>query len=324
MPHMDEPRTISGRGATASSAAGALDPIADAILEGMPAIPYRIRHDDEGSTIFVGPQIEEILGYGVDEWLTQDDLWNELLHPDDREPTLERWDRAREDRVIFDAKYRLIGADGRRVWFHDRARPITLDDGTIVWHGVMLDISAERALEERLAEERFVLEGTVHLQEDRIAEAGALIDLEIAERHAVEDDLRRAEERLASLKQTRETWVYTWDVVDGRAVGGFNDADALADFGADPLEVSLRGDDYWRSWLHPADVERVVAKIRASTTTGVPFEDSYRWVSPDGRTRWMLDRAIPTSWDGTTRNGQFVGIMVDVSDLMEGAISPGA
>lgn len=313
-------------GRTRSAADGlAVDAVARAIVHEAPVIFYRSRDDDDGSSIFVSPQIEDSLGYSVDEWLTQGDLWNEALHPDDREPTLERWDRARADRVVFDAKYRLVGADGRRVWFHDRARPVALDDGTVVWHGVMIDITAERAHEERLAEERFVLEGALQLQEERIAEAGALMDLEIAERRAVEEDLRRAEARLEALKAaTRDTWLYTWQVVDGRATGGFNDEQTMRDFGADPLEVVLRGEDYWRQWLHPSDAERVTAKIRTSTSTGVPFEDSYRWVTPDGRVRWILDLAVPTRWDPATRNGHFVGRMVDVSDLMDGAISPEA
>jgi PAS domain S-box-containing protein len=325
MPRMGERVDLSDSGTTTSPDAVALDAVSRAIVHEAPVISYRIRDDDDGSSVFVSPQIEAALGYTVDEWLMQSDLWHEVLHPDDREPTLERWDRAREDRVIFDAKYRLIGADGRRVWFHDRARPVTLDDGSVVWHGIMLDITAERAQQERLEEERFVLEGTVHLQEERIAEAGALMDLEIAERHAIEDDLRRAEERLAALKAaTRDSWMYTWNVIDGRATGGFNDDATLQDFGADPLEVSLRGDDYWRQWLHPADVERVVEKIRTSTMTGVPFEDSYRWVTPDGRVRWILDLAVPTAWDPASRSGYFVGRMIDVTDLMDGAISPEA
>jgi PAS domain S-box-containing protein len=303
----------------------AVDAVARSIVHEAPVILYRDLDDDDATTVFVSPQIEEELGYSVEEWLMQGDLWNELLHPDDREIVLEVWDRCREERLIFDARYRLIGADGRSVWFHDRARPTTLEDGSVVWHGALVDITADRARQERLAEERFVLEGTVQLQEERIAEASALIDLEIAERHFVEEGLRRAEERLAALKSaTRDSWMYTWDVLDGRASGGFNSPTALEDFGADPVEVAVRGDDYWRAWLHPADVERVIAKIRTSTTTGVPFEDSYRWVNPDGRVRWILDRAIPTKWDQETLRGTFVGLMIDVSDLMDGAISPEA
>lgn len=322
---MDETTDLTAEVRPAVDAEVAVDAVARAIVEDAPAIFYRIADDDDGSSIFVSRQIEDAIGYSVEEWLMQGDLWTEILHPEDRESILAAWDRCREERLVFDARYRVIGADGRRVWFHDRARPATLGDGTVVWHGVMLDITAERAREERLEEERFVLEGTVHLQEERIAEANALIDLEIAERHAVEDDLRLAEQRLEALKAgARESWMYTWDVLDGRARGGFNDARALRDFGADPDEVAARGEDYWRSWLHPADVERVTAKIRVSTTTGATFEESYRWVSPDGRVRWILDRAVPTAWDGGTMRGTFVGLMVDVSDLMDGAISPEA
>lgn len=289
-----------------------------ALVRGIPAVLYRSLDDDEGTTIFIGPQVETVLGYAVDEWLMPPDLWTEILHPDDRERVLAAWDRANDEEGVFDEEYRMIAADGSVVGVHDRARRTAEDDGTTVWHGVFLDITVARLRRERREEERVFLEGMLELRDERLAEAGALMELEVAERRSLEERLRSAEERLANVKaKTRRSWLYTWNVVDGRATGGFNDPNTHAELGADPSDQEQGTEGYWRRFLHPADADRVFAAIGAATTDGTPFEDSYRWVMPDGRIRWMLDRAVPTTWDATTRNGQFVGLMVDVTDVIE-------
>lgn len=293
------------------------------LINEVPATLYRCLPDDDGTMLFVSPQIEDALGYPVEEWLAQSDMWTELLHPDDREKVLAQWDRCRQEGIVFDAEYRMIGADGRRVWFHDRGRGIVGHDGGLYWQGVMVDITAARAREERLEEESFFLKERVKDQQERLDEADALMDLEVMERSAIAKDLRESEARFIALKsRLRSSWMYTWDVIDGRATGGFNDKATLTEFGADPAEVALRGGDFWRRYLHPTDAERISEKIRRSTTEGTPFEESYRWVTPDGRVRWILDRAMPTAWDPIERRGTFIGLMIDVSDLMEGSVSP--
>lgn len=311
-------------GPRARAASGDLAGMHASLVSEVPAILYRCVPDDDGTTVFVSPQIEDALGYPVGEWLSQNDMWSELLHPDDRERVLAQWDRCREEGIVFDSEYRMIGSDGRRAWFHDRGRGIVGEDGVLYWQGIMVDITAARAREERLEEEAFFLNERVRAQQEKLDEADALIDLEVMERNAITEDLRESEARFAALKaRLRSSWMYTWDVVDGRATGGFNDEATLLEFGADPAEVALEGDAYWRRYFHPADSERIAEKIRRSTTEGVPFEDSYRWVTPDGRVRWILDRAMPTAWDPVERRGTFVGLMVDVSDLM-GSVSPEA
>ena len=48
----------------------------------------QVAPDDDRRTMYVSPHVETALWYSRDEWLGQPDIWMELLHPDDREPTL--------------------------------------------------------------------------------------------------------------------------------------------------------------------------------------------------------------------------------------------
>ena len=107
----------------------------------------------------------------------------------------------------------------------------------------------------------------------------------------------------------------------GIALGGFTSPQAAADFGFDDEQGNRLGEAYWRQFVHPDDVERVFGGTRRSTETGASFEDLYRWILPDGRTIWMLDRARATRWDPERREGEFHGVMVDVTDLVEGRVS---
>ncbi len=46
-----------------------------------------VQPDDPGSSlpVYIGPQIEPLLGYPREAWSNEDELWLDVLHPDDRE-----------------------------------------------------------------------------------------------------------------------------------------------------------------------------------------------------------------------------------------------
>jgi len=123
-----------------------------ALVEQIPAIVYIDVADDSMTSIYVSPQIEEILGVTPERYLAEPDLWMTMLHPEDRERALDTYTRGRDTGEPFTMEYRLIGADGRVVWFQDSAIVLTDDDGapTSV-QGVMLDVTERKQAEERLA-----------------------------------------------------------------------------------------------------------------------------------------------------------------------------
>ena len=56
------------------------------LLESTKAIPWRIQWDSL-SFSYIGPQIEHLLGWAPDSWVSVQD-WAERIHPDDRNATL--------------------------------------------------------------------------------------------------------------------------------------------------------------------------------------------------------------------------------------------
>ena len=92
-----------------------------ALVENIPAVVYMVASDDDRRTLYTSPQVERALGYSREEWLDQPDIWMELLHPNDREPTLAAHDEHNLTGEPWSREYRLIASDGRAVWFRDVA-----------------------------------------------------------------------------------------------------------------------------------------------------------------------------------------------------------
>ena len=123
-----------------------------ALVEQIPAIVYIDAADEDMSTTYVSPQIEEILGYTPQEYIEDPQLWEKMLHPDDREQAKATYLRGRAAAGAFVFEYRLVAKNGRTVWFRDSA--IVLSDeqgGPESIQGVMLDITDRKVAEERIA-----------------------------------------------------------------------------------------------------------------------------------------------------------------------------
>ena len=98
---------------------------------------------------FVSQRAEALLGYTMDQWLTEPDFWTSHLHPDDRERTVARRQAAIAEGQDHEDDYRMVGADGRVVWFRD-VRRVVKDPKTgqvQQLRGVMVDITARKQAE---------------------------------------------------------------------------------------------------------------------------------------------------------------------------------
>ena len=55
------------------------------LVEGVPAILYIDRPDELSTNLYTSPQIESLLGYSVEEWMADPELWRTSIHPEDRD-----------------------------------------------------------------------------------------------------------------------------------------------------------------------------------------------------------------------------------------------
>ena len=96
---------------------------------------------------YISPDAEELFGYPLERWLTDANLWADLLHPLDRDRAVQ------ECRAAIDAgqdhvlEYRVRTALGKVLWIRDLVRVIVDADGRPrSLHGAMVDITDRRLL----------------------------------------------------------------------------------------------------------------------------------------------------------------------------------
>ncbi|MGC9222191.1 MAG: sensor domain-containing protein [Solirubrobacteraceae bacterium] len=132
------------------------------IVESIPGIVFIAPLDPDSSWLYVNEWIEPILGFTVAEWQNGQAMWKSQLHPDDRERVLatetrrqteyaRAADPAAQDRrrsIFMD--YRMLHKDGRTVWIRDRSVLVNLPDGTVVWQGVMMDVTDQKKAQAQL------------------------------------------------------------------------------------------------------------------------------------------------------------------------------
>jgi PAS domain S-box-containing protein len=122
-----------------------------ALIEHIPVTVYIDRLDETGSNVYTSPQLEAELGYTVQDWVSDKDLYAKVLHPEDREWVLAEYARRRDSDVPFRAEYRMIGRDGTVHWYHDEAAVIRDETGRPAYfHGFLLDITEQKHLAEAL------------------------------------------------------------------------------------------------------------------------------------------------------------------------------
>jgi len=120
-----------------------------ALVEQVPAVIYTDSAENMFETLYINPQVKMMTGYTQEEWMTDNDLWLKLIHPDDRERVLEEYTRTYNAQLPSISEYRIIARDGKIKWVSDETRLIRDRKGKrLFWQGVMVDITARKRVEQ--------------------------------------------------------------------------------------------------------------------------------------------------------------------------------
>jgi diguanylate cyclase (GGDEF)-like protein/PAS domain S-box-containing protein len=121
------------------------------LVEQLPLVVYVDALDEGSSNIFTSGGIEPLLGYSVEEWRDDPDLFIRTLHPDDRDRVLTAHARTHRTHEPLSLEYRLIARDEAVVWVRDDGVVVLGDNGEPLYlQGYLLDITPERELQEQL------------------------------------------------------------------------------------------------------------------------------------------------------------------------------
>jgi PAS domain S-box-containing protein len=118
-------------------------------IEQVAAISYIAELGAEGQWLYVSPQVERILGYTLDEWLTNSRKWLDHIPVEDR-PTVLAAEEASKRGEPFQAEYRMTRRDGRVIWVTDTAVVVRGSYSHPVMEGIIVDITERKQLELQL------------------------------------------------------------------------------------------------------------------------------------------------------------------------------
>jgi diguanylate cyclase (GGDEF)-like protein/PAS domain S-box-containing protein len=119
------------------------------LLESTKAIPWKI----DWATMqfsYIGPQIEKLLGWTADSWVSAED-WIARMHPEDREIVPNYCIAQSKAGHDHEADYRALTKNGNYVWIRDVVHVVRNDQGEVTaLIGFMFDISERKKTEEEV------------------------------------------------------------------------------------------------------------------------------------------------------------------------------
>ena len=129
------------------------------LVERVPAVVYVAEPGPSGRWLYVSPQIEGMLGFTPQEWMADPDIWFRQLHPRDQEGLWPRRNAsflpARGAKAYTETHTGLLHRNGTTVWVRDDAMVLFDQEGHATFHGVLVDVTREKQLEERLEHQAF-------------------------------------------------------------------------------------------------------------------------------------------------------------------------
>ena len=120
-----------------------------ALVEQVPAIFYTDSAENISQTLYISPQLKTITGYDPEEFITDNDMWDKMIYPEDRERVWAEFNRSFAALKTSKSEYRIITRDGRIIWISDESHLVSDRSGKpLFWQGVMVDITALKLAEQ--------------------------------------------------------------------------------------------------------------------------------------------------------------------------------
>ncbi|HEX3498891.1 MAG TPA: PAS-domain containing protein, partial [Stellaceae bacterium] len=123
------------------------------IVSNVPGVVYRrIRHPDGRiSYPYISEGVKQMLGYEAASLEANPELMLKTIDPRDKARFEEAIARSAAELSPYDIELRNIAASGEKRWVRSTAQTAKLEDGSVVWNGLLLDITAQRSAEEQAA-----------------------------------------------------------------------------------------------------------------------------------------------------------------------------
>lgn len=255
----------------------------ETLLANIPAIIYRCYAYPDGSFrfAFVSPGAFAIAGMPAETIQAEPQRFINCIHPLDRQGFQDTLKAAIQDSQPWQWEGRYYKPSGELRWFHTAARPQHQPEETLLWDGLLMDI-------------------THHKQ----------VQLATLERAVMEQALADNETRFRTIAATIPGALFQL-----RVQGGAWRIDYISDRSQDILGVPAAAitDDIeaFLGRVHPRDRPQLQTSIATTITEQSPWSYEGRCITPEGETRWWRGDGIAVAETPDTM--LLCGVILDIT-----------
>ncbi|MDH5649980.1 MAG: PAS domain S-box protein, partial [Gammaproteobacteria bacterium] len=138
----------------------------------VPGVVYQFQIEPDGkrSLPYVSPTVYDYLGLRPEEVMADVEKWFAITHPDDL-PALESSIKESLHNMAqwhWQGRFLKNGTD--TVWFRGSSNPRKLEDGSVLWNGVFVDVTQQRQAEDSLRRSHEKLEDLISKRTEQLLE----------------------------------------------------------------------------------------------------------------------------------------------------------
>lgn len=121
------------------------------MVQNLPGFAYSYRLNPDGKEEFLYASDNVLDTYGFDAKTIQNDLTTirSCFHPDDIKAFKEAILRSAQTLEDFHVEFRYLHPTKGLIWLETRSKPTRQSDGSAIWHGITLDITKRKHMEEQ-------------------------------------------------------------------------------------------------------------------------------------------------------------------------------
>lgn len=250
----------------------------DTLVTNLPAMVYQLHRSPQGEYRFnyVSPNATRFFGVDAEAIIADPRTLFGQMEPAAYAGLLAAQEVSARDLTQFVWEWGF-GAAGQVRWHHIESMPTRLEDGTVIWNGVELDITAQKQAEFALERTRKMLEQITHMLPDII---------------------------------------HVFDVVDVKFIYSNRTIHDLLGYDEAEVSPQRQGRSYYAPLMHPDDYATLPEwrERYAQLADGAIIESEARWMHKERGVIWLNTREMvyERTPDGQVR--QILGTMRDVTE----------
>ncbi|MEI6209752.1 MAG: PAS domain-containing protein [Desulfuromonadales bacterium] len=272
--------------------------ILEEVTASIPGVIYQFLVGPDGSWYFtfVSQGIIDLFEVTPDDACADADVMTRCIIDEDRPSHRESVIQAVSALTPWNHEHRIRTRSGALKWIRGAALPRELEDGSVIWNGMLSDITELMDLKHTIEEQNRLLEQQVQARTTQLSEALAI---------SIE-----SEARFRNLAESAPVLIWM-SGLDKRV--NYVNKQWLAFTGRSLEEEIGNG---WVEGVHPEDIDPCCSTYRDSFDQRIPFSMEYRLRHNDGTYRWILDNGVPRFSNDFIFMG-FIGSCIDITLIKE-------